>query len=124
MQSASNPDVLLSALHKLGPGDWQRSGESEQAAAERLGRSIEVARVGTSYEVAITARAANPNLAAQDRQRHGRKHCGKSAGEGNAGDVQRIAVLKRNRSEFRKNWMPTVPSRNPEPSSWAWLRSG
>ena len=49
VQSASNPDVLVNALHKLEPGAWQRSGESEQAAAERLGRSIEVARVGTSY---------------------------------------------------------------------------
>jgi hypothetical protein len=33
VQSASNPEVLLNALHKLGPGAWQKSDESEQAAA-------------------------------------------------------------------------------------------
>ena len=65
VQSASNPDVLMNALHKLEPGSWQRSGESEQAAADRLGGAIEVARVGTSYEVAITAKAKDPQLAAQ-----------------------------------------------------------
>jgi hypothetical protein len=48
VQSASNPDVLLSALHKLGPGAWQQKGETEQAAADRLGHAVEVARVGTS----------------------------------------------------------------------------
>ena len=94
VQSASNPEVLLSALHKLGPGAWQRSGESEQAASERLGGAIEVARVGTSYEVAITAKAKDPQLAAKIANAVASSIVDRAAGEGNAGDEQRIAVLR------------------------------
>ena len=80
VQSAANPDVLMNALHKLKPGSWQRSGESEQAAAARLGGTIEVARVGTSYEVAITAKSKNPAVGGTDCQRGCHQHCGESVG--------------------------------------------
>jgi uncharacterized protein involved in exopolysaccharide biosynthesis len=32
VQSATHPDVLLSVLHKLGPGRWQGQNETESAA--------------------------------------------------------------------------------------------
>jgi uncharacterized protein involved in exopolysaccharide biosynthesis/Mrp family chromosome partitioning ATPase len=100
VQSGSNPEVLLSALHKLGPGGWQRDGESEQAAVERLGRSIEVARVGTSFEIAITARAKDPESAAKIANAVGASVVERASGEGNAGDPERMAVLREERDRI------------------------
>ena len=101
VQSASNPEVLLNALHKLGPGAWQKSDESEQAAAERLGRSIEVVRAGTSYEVTITARARDPQLSAQIANAVASSIVERASGEGNAGDAERITVLRAERDRIQ-----------------------
>ena len=101
VQSASNPEVLVNALHKLPPAAWQRSGESEQAAGERLGGAIEVARVGTSYEVVITAKAKDPQLAAKIANAVASGIVDRAAGEGNAGDEQRIAVLREERDRIQ-----------------------
>ena len=102
VQGASSPDVLLSALHKLGSGAFQLSNESEQAAVERLGRSIAVARVGTSYEVAITAQSPNPVLSAGIANAVASSIVERAAGQGNAGNEQRIAVLREERDRIQK----------------------
>ncbi len=57
-------DVLVGVLHKLAPGVWQRRGESGERAADRLNGAIEVARLGSSDQVSVTAHASNPNTAA------------------------------------------------------------
>jgi polysaccharide biosynthesis transport protein len=101
VQNATNPVVLLSALRKLGPGAWQRSGESEQTAADRLGGAIVVARVGTSYEVTITAKAKDPQLAAKIANAVAASIVERASGEGNAGDAQRIAVLRQERDRIQ-----------------------
>lgn len=101
VQNASNPAVLLSALHKLGPGAWQGQKESEQAAAERLGRAIEAARVGTGYEVAITAKAADPVSSARIANAVANSIVERASGDGNAGDAQRIAVLREERDRIQ-----------------------
>ena len=101
VQSAANPDVLINALHKLKAGTWQRSGESEQAAAARLGGTIEVSRVGTSYEVAIAAKSKNPQLAAQIANAVATSIVERASGEGNAGNEQRIAVLREERGRIQ-----------------------
>ncbi len=101
VQNATNPDVLINALHKLGPGAWQKAGETEQAAADRLGHSIEVARVATSYQVSITAKAKSGPMAAQIANAVAASVVEKAAGEGNAGDAQRIAVLTDERTRIQ-----------------------
>lgn len=101
VQSASNPVVLISALHKLGPGAWQQSGESEQAAADRLGHAVEVVRVGTSYEVTITAKAKDPQMAANIANAVAASIVERASGEGNAGDAQRITVLREERDRVQ-----------------------
>ena len=58
------PDVLLAAYKKIGPANYQFPRESEQQSLERLRQSIEVARVGSSYQFTITARAERPALSA------------------------------------------------------------
>ena len=79
---------------------WQRNNESEQAAAERLGHSIDAARVGTGYEVLITARASDPVLSAKIANAIAESIAEKASGEGNAGDAQRIAVLRDERDRI------------------------
>jgi uncharacterized protein involved in exopolysaccharide biosynthesis/Mrp family chromosome partitioning ATPase len=101
VQNATNPDVLINALHKLPPGAWGKAGESEQAAADSLGHAIEVARVATSYQVSITAKAKSGPLAAQIANAVAASVVEKAAGEGNAGDAQRIAVLTDERTRIQ-----------------------
>lgn len=101
VQSANNPDVLVSALRKLKPGSFQRKGESEQAAAARLGGTITVSRVGTSYEVAIAAKAKDPQLVAQIANAVASSVAERASGEGNAGNAQRIAVLQEERKRIQ-----------------------
>jgi uncharacterized protein involved in exopolysaccharide biosynthesis len=101
VQSASNPEVLINALHKLNSGSWERSGESEQAAADRLGKAIEVDRAGTSYEVVISAKAKDPQLVAQIANAVATSIVERASGEGNAGNAQRIAVLKEERTRIQ-----------------------
>ncbi|MDR3751252.1 MAG: hypothetical protein P4K94_07165 [Terracidiphilus sp.] len=101
VQSASNSEVLISALHKLGPGTWQRNDESEQSAARRLGQSVEVARVGTSYEVAIIARAADPELSAQIANVVAASIVERASGEENAGNDQRLSILREERTRVQ-----------------------
>jgi len=63
MMSVSRQDVLVSALHKL--AGFQSAGESDQAAAQRLVRELEVTRLGPAYQFSIRARAGSPAMAAQ-----------------------------------------------------------
>ena len=100
VQSASSPAVLASALKKLGPG-WQRNNETEQSAADRLGHAIEAVRVGTGYEIAITARASDPVLAAKIANAVAESIAEKASVEGNDGDAQRITVLRDERDRIQ-----------------------
>ena len=93
--------MLLSALHKLKPGTWQRSGESERTAADRLGGAIEVARAGTSYEVTINAKAKDPQLVAQIANAVATSIVERASGEGNAGNAERINVLTDERNRIQ-----------------------
>lgn len=101
VQSASNPDVLIAAIHKLKPGSFQRNGETEQAAAARLGGIITVARVGTSYEVAIAAKAKDPQLVADIANAVATSVVERASGEGNAGNAQRITILQDERKRIQ-----------------------
>jgi polysaccharide biosynthesis transport protein len=102
VQSAAHPEVLLSAMRKLSPGSWQQSGESEEAAAARLGGAIEVARVGTSYQILITAKASNGVLAAQIANAMAASIVESAANDETAGDKQRLAILREERDRVQK----------------------
>ncbi len=100
--SALQPDVLLNALHKLKPGVWQKQDESEQSAAERLGRSVEVARAGASYEVVITARTHAAELSAQVANAVAASLIEKASQDEKAGDTERIALLEEEQQRVQK----------------------
>ncbi len=81
---------------------WQQSGESDESAAERLKRAIEVARVGTSYQVSITAHASNPDTAAALANAVAASYIEDTSHEQKAGDAERLAMLKEERDRVKK----------------------
>jgi len=99
--NVTRPDVLANALHKMEPGAWQQSGESDQAAAERLGHSIEVLRNG-AYQLSIGVRASKPELAAQLANAVTNSYIEVSAKDSKAGDSQRLAILREERDRVQK----------------------
>ena len=102
MLSVTRPDVLEKALQKLGPGPWKGSKESEQAAVDRLGRAIDVARVGATYQFAISAHASDPSIAAQMANAVTEAYIASANIEARAGDSQRLAVLREEQGRVQK----------------------
>ncbi|MDR3724600.1 MAG: Wzz/FepE/Etk N-terminal domain-containing protein [Terracidiphilus sp.] len=102
VQNADNPAVLMDALHKVDAGSWQKPGESEDGAAWRLGKALDVTRLGTSYEISITARAGSPQLAAQIANGMAAALIAHSSKQQNAGDVQRLAILRDERNRVQQ----------------------
>ena len=93
MTNVTRADVLTGALHKLDRGSWQSSNESDQAEAERLGHLVQVQRAG-SYQFAILARAAKPELAAQLANAVTAAYLENANRESRVGDSQRLAILR------------------------------
>jgi uncharacterized protein involved in exopolysaccharide biosynthesis len=102
MLSMTRPDVLAGAVHKLAPGVWQQSGESDQNAADRLHGAVEVARVGTSYQVAITAHATNPDTAAALANAVAASYIENTAHEQKASDAGRLTMLREEQERIKK----------------------
>ena len=95
-------DVLVGALHKLGLGVWQKRGESDQSAADRLKGSIDVARLGASYQISITAHASNPETAAAVANAVAASYIEITSHEQKAGDAQQLAMLSNERDRVKK----------------------
>ncbi len=102
MLSVTRPDVLQKALEKLGPGPWKGENESEQAAVNRLGSAIDVARVGATYQFAISAHARNPGVAAQMANAVTAAYIAMANNESKVGDSQRLTVLRDERDRVQK----------------------
>ena len=102
MLDVTRTDVLTAALHKLGHGKWWGASESEPSAVERLRRTIEVTREGTSYQFSIGARASDANLAAQLANAVAASYIDNATGEQKAGDTQRLTVLSEERDRVQK----------------------
>ncbi len=100
--SMTRQDVLVGALHRLDPGVWQQSGESDESAANRLKRAIEVARAGSSYQVSITAHASNPDTAAALANAVAASYIEDTSHQQKAGDAERLAMLKEERDRVKK----------------------
>ncbi|MGB8260235.1 MAG: hypothetical protein WCE75_07780 [Terracidiphilus sp.] len=96
MLSVTRPDVMAAALKKL-DGSWVHSGESDQAAAERLQHAVEVARLGTSYQFSITAHASTPDQAAALANAVAAAFIESASRQDKAGDDQRLVMLREER---------------------------
>jgi succinoglycan biosynthesis transport protein ExoP len=99
--NATRNDVLASALKRMGPGVWQKQGESEQAAIDRLRLAIEVARLGTSYQFAITAHAPSAELAAKIANAVAVSYLDRASHEQKSFDAQRLSILAEERDRIR-----------------------
>ncbi len=93
MGDVTRPDVLANALKKMEPGLWQTSGESDQAAADRLGHTIQVERSG-AYQMSIGVRSAKPETAAALANAVTTAYLETTAHDSKVGDTQRLAILK------------------------------
>jgi len=96
----TRPDVLAAAVNRI-PG-WRGKSESEQAAADRLGSDIEVVRVGTAYEVSITATASSADEAAQISNAVAAAFIESATKQERAGDPQRLQLLSDERNRILK----------------------
>jgi succinoglycan biosynthesis transport protein ExoP len=54
VHSINRYDILAEAIRRMPPGTWTYPGETEQSAVQRLQRSLDIFRVGTTYQVAIS----------------------------------------------------------------------
>ncbi len=102
IQDVTRPDVLLGALRRLPPASFRKDNETEQAAVERLGRAVEVARIGNSYAVSITAKAHSAEMAAAISNAVADSYIESATHELRAGDVQRIQLLREERDRVAK----------------------
>lgn len=102
VQNITRADVLIGALHKLEPGTWQKKNESDQAAAERLGKTVDATRLGTSYQIAIAARASNAVVAAKLANAVTASYLESASLEEKSGDTQRLAMLREEEERVEK----------------------
>ncbi|KAA6457880.1 hypothetical protein DYQ86_21160 [Acidobacteria bacterium AB60] len=100
IHNVTRPDVLVAAVHKL--HGWKDSSESDQAAAARLDRAVEVVRVGASYQLSITAKARNAVEAAQIANAVAASFIESATRELRSGDTQRIELLREERDRIVK----------------------
>jgi len=101
MVTVNRADVLANAVHKLEPG-WQHSNESDQQAAARLGRAIDVKRMGTSYQLVVSARSSNPQTAAQLANAVANSYIESETRESKSGNIQRKATLQEEKDRVQK----------------------
>lgn len=99
MMNVSREDVLIAAVHKI--GSFQRPGESDQVAAQRLVRTLEVTRAGDAYEFTISARAGNPGLAALIANSVTAAYMESASRDEQTGDAQRLSMLKEEKDRIQ-----------------------
>jgi uncharacterized protein involved in exopolysaccharide biosynthesis/Mrp family chromosome partitioning ATPase len=102
MQNVTRADVLAGAVRKLQSGNWLQSGESDQAAADRLKSSVKVTRQGTSYQFAIDAHSNDGQAASDAANAVAASFIESASHEQKAGDKQRLAVLGEERDRVQK----------------------
>jgi succinoglycan biosynthesis transport protein ExoP len=65
VHSISRYDILAEAIHRMPPGVWSFPGEPDRTAVLRLQQSLNISRVGTSYQVAISIDGPRPEHLAE-----------------------------------------------------------
>jgi succinoglycan biosynthesis transport protein ExoP len=94
-------DIMAQAIHKMPPGLWQAPDESEQSAVERLQRSLEITRVGNTYQVEIAIIGGRPEHLADIVNTVTNTYLDKAKSEEYYGRDERIATLKEERTRIQ-----------------------
>lgn len=98
----SRYDVMVEALHRLKPGIWQAPGESEDAAVERLQRSLSAKRDGLTYQVDITLGGLQPQNLAEVVNTVTEVFLETAKSEEHYGSEDRLASLRQARTDVQK----------------------
>lgn len=93
-------DVLVAAVPRV--KGWQRSGESLQAAADRLGRALVVDRIGTTYQISLEAKGKTAQGAADIANAVAASFLASATREMRSGDTQRLELLREERDRVMK----------------------
>ena len=99
MMNVSRDDVLIGAVHKL--DGFQGPGESDQVAAQRLVRSLQVARPGEAYQFTISVRARDPQSAARIANAVTASYIESASRDERTGDTQRLTMLREEKDRIQ-----------------------
>jgi succinoglycan biosynthesis transport protein ExoP len=102
VQALSNYDVIADAIRTLPPSVWRQPGESEQSAVERLQHSLDIKRIGTTYQVGITMTGARPEHMAEIVNAVTESFLLKSKSQEFYGRDERLATLRETRDQIQK----------------------
>jgi succinoglycan biosynthesis transport protein ExoP len=92
--------VLAEALHRLPPGTWLNPGESEQSGVQRLQQSLDIGRVGASYQVSIGLDGPRPEHLAEIVNTITQVYIDKAKSDEFYGRDDRLSTLKDERTRI------------------------
>jgi Mrp family chromosome partitioning ATPase/capsular polysaccharide biosynthesis protein len=101
MHSVTRYDVIADALRKLPAGTWRGPEESEQSAVGRLQGALDIARVGTTYQVEITLIGARPGKLAEIVNAVTETYLAKTKDEEFYGRDERLQTLRDERARLQ-----------------------
>ena len=87
-------DILAEAIHRMPAGLWSAPGEPERTAVTRLQHSLDVSRVGTTYQVQLTLEGYRPEHLAEIVNIVTNVYIEKARSEEYYGRDERLATLK------------------------------
>ncbi len=99
MMNVSREDVLVDAVHRI--HGFEKPGESDQAAAQRLVRRLVVSREGAAYQFSIGARAGDANAAAEEANAITASYIESASRDARTGDAQRLSMLREERDRIQ-----------------------
>jgi uncharacterized protein involved in exopolysaccharide biosynthesis len=94
-------DILADAIHKMPPGTWSYPGESERTAVLRLQQSLDIQRVGTTYQVEISIDGPRPEHLADIVNTVAAAYLAKAKSEEFYGRDDRLASLKEEQTRIQ-----------------------
>jgi succinoglycan biosynthesis transport protein ExoP len=100
VHSINRYDILAEAIRRMPPGTWTYPGEIEHSAVLRLQQSLDIFRVGTTYQVAIALDGPRPEHLADIVNTITAVYLEKSKSEEFYGRDDRLATLKEERTRI------------------------
>lgn len=96
-------DVMADAIKKLPLGMWRYPGETEDSTVTRLQRSLEIERIGSTYQVGITLAGGRPANLAEIVNVVTNTYVEKARDEEFYGRDQRLDTLRQERSRIQSD---------------------
>lgn len=106
--SVTQYDVVLDAVHRLKPGVWQRRGESDDSAVQRLQKRLEVKREGMTYQVSVSLWGFQPEHLAEVVNAVTDSYLKKAKGDEFYGRDERLDALRQARAEVQEELNRTL----------------